>query len=113
MTRAIIRITLIVLCTAILHVLMSLGFLATIFVRSWRYAWRGIVVGAWARLVLGIIGMELVVRGRIPTAPAFVVSNHLSYVDVIVFRSILRCVFVSKAEVRSWPVVGRAINTVG
>jgi lyso-ornithine lipid O-acyltransferase len=35
-----------------------------------------------------------------------VISNHLSYVDIVVFASVHPCVFVSKAEIEAWPVVG-------
>jgi lyso-ornithine lipid O-acyltransferase len=34
------------------------------------------------------------------------VSNHLSYLDILVFSSLSPCVFVSKKEVRSWPLYG-------
>jgi lyso-ornithine lipid O-acyltransferase len=35
-----------------------------------------------------------------------IVSNHLSYLDILVFSAVSHCAFVSKQEVRSWPVVG-------
>jgi 1-acyl-sn-glycerol-3-phosphate acyltransferase len=35
-----------------------------------------------------------------------VISNHLSYVDIVVFAAAHPCVFVSKAEVASVPVLG-------
>jgi len=35
-----------------------------------------------------------------------VISNHLSYLDIVVFATLHPCVFVSKEEVRTWPVVG-------
>jgi lyso-ornithine lipid O-acyltransferase len=35
-----------------------------------------------------------------------VISNHLSYVDIVVFAAVHPCVFVSKAEVASVPVLG-------
>ena len=34
------------------------------------------------------------------------ISNHLSYVDIVVFAAMHPCVFVSKAEIARWPVVG-------
>ena len=36
-----------------------------------------------------------------------IISNHMSYVDGIVLGSVFPIVFVSKKEVRSWPVVGQ------
>jgi 1-acyl-sn-glycerol-3-phosphate acyltransferase len=51
------------------------------------------------------LGIEVEVSGDFPTRGAMI-SNHLSYLDIIVFASIHPCVFVSKAEVAGYPVVG-------
>jgi 1-acyl-sn-glycerol-3-phosphate acyltransferase len=51
------------------------------------------------------LDIEICVEGIFPEYGA-VISNHLSYVDIVVFAALHPCVFVSKAEVRSWPVVG-------
>jgi lyso-ornithine lipid O-acyltransferase len=55
----------------------------------------------------GIHGMEIEIaaEGVFPERGA-VISNHLSYVDIVVFAALHPCVFVSKEEVRNWPVVG-------
>ena len=42
-----------------------------------------------------------------------VISNHLSYLDIVVFAALHPCVFVSKAEVRRWPVVGWMTTMAG
>jgi len=49
--------------------------------------------------------IEISVVGTFPERGA-VISNHLSYVDIVVFATLHPCVFVSKAEIRRWPVVG-------
>jgi 1-acyl-sn-glycerol-3-phosphate acyltransferase len=51
------------------------------------------------------MGIEIDVVGRFPERGS-VISNHLSYVDIVVFAALHPCVFVSKAEIRGWPVVG-------
>jgi 1-acyl-sn-glycerol-3-phosphate acyltransferase len=43
------------------------------------------------------------------------VSNHLSYLDIVVLSSIRPCVFVAKRDVASWPLFGwlaRAAGTI-
>jgi 1-acyl-sn-glycerol-3-phosphate acyltransferase len=45
------------------------------------------------------------VMGSFPEHGA-VISNHLSYVDIVVFAAVHPCVFVSKAEIEAWPVLG-------
>jgi 1-acyl-sn-glycerol-3-phosphate acyltransferase len=57
-----------------------------------------------ARAVRGL-GLEIDVTGEFPERGA-VISNHLSYVDIVVFAALHPCVFVSKAEIAAWPVVG-------
>ena len=57
-----------------------------------------------ARGIRGM-GIEICVEGVFPSRGA-VISNHLSYLDIVVFATLHPCVFVSKEEVRRWPVVG-------
>jgi 1-acyl-sn-glycerol-3-phosphate acyltransferase len=51
------------------------------------------------------LGIEISVVGEFPERGA-VISNHLSYVDIVVFAALHPCVFVAKAEMQRWPVVG-------
>jgi 1-acyl-sn-glycerol-3-phosphate acyltransferase len=57
-----------------------------------------------ARAVKGL-GIEVVVEGSFPERGA-VIANHLSYADIVIFAALHRCVFVSKAEIASVPVLG-------
>jgi 1-acyl-sn-glycerol-3-phosphate acyltransferase len=59
----------------------------------------------WSRQFLRVFNCTVTAQGS-PPAAGILVSNHLSYLDVIVFGSIRPFVFLSKREVRSWPVVG-------
>jgi 1-acyl-sn-glycerol-3-phosphate acyltransferase len=52
------------------------------------------------------------IRGIPPEAPFFLVTNHLGYMDVILLASCTPSVFVSKAEVAGWPVLGRFCRSV-
>ncbi len=45
-------------------------------------------------------------EGQLERGGYVIIANHMSYVDGIVLGSIFPIVFVSKEEVRSWPVVG-------
>jgi 1-acyl-sn-glycerol-3-phosphate acyltransferase len=49
--------------------------------------------------------MQLECRGGRP-AQGLVCSNHLSYLDILVYAAAFPCVFVSKLEVRRWPAFG-------
>ncbi len=49
--------------------------------------------------------MRASAAGALP-ASGMVVSNHLSYLDILFYASLMPCIFVSKVEVLSWPMFG-------
>jgi len=72
-----------------------------------RYGWRNFNFRRWARATAALLGMRVNLQGGPPRTPFFLVSNHLSYMDIVAFASQLDCVFVAKQEVAGWPVLGR------
>jgi lyso-ornithine lipid O-acyltransferase len=54
---------------------------------------------------LKIFGYSASVTGEIPKC-GLLVSNHLSYLDILAICATAPAVFVSKADVRRWPVFG-------
>jgi 1-acyl-sn-glycerol-3-phosphate acyltransferase len=68
--------------------------------------WRVSVAHLWAKGCIRSLGIRIQCQGEPPRGPFLLVSNHLSYIDILVLLSILRTAFVSKAEVASWPVLG-------
>ena len=69
--------------------------------------WRSFMFRRLAGAAAAIIGMRMTVYGTPPRPPFFLVSNHLSYIDVIVLAAHLDCVFIAKSDVSAWPVIGR------
>ncbi len=67
----------------------------------------------WGRGVLNIFSMELIVRGNPPKPPFFIVSNHLSYLDIPIYAAVIDTTFVSKSEIRRWPLVGWMAHMLG
>lgn len=74
---------------------------------------RGYLLRTWGKLCCRIIGIKLDVTNSPPEPPFLLVSNHLSYIDVFVLFSQLRCLFVAKSDVKSWPLMGFIIRTCG
>jgi lyso-ornithine lipid O-acyltransferase len=66
----------------------------------------------WCGVTLRRLNISVTVDGIYP-ASGLIVSNHLSYLDILVFSSVMPCVFVSKAEVRKWPVFGMMASISG
>ena len=69
----------------------------------------------WARGFAAIVGMRAELRGQPPLPPCLLVSNHLSYVDVMLLALHAESIFVAKSEIARWPFIGRicrALNTI-
>ena len=66
----------------------------------------------WCVFALGMLGVRYQVAGAIPAA-GLIVSNHLSYLDIMVFSAVSPMLFVSKKEVRQWPVLGLLAHLAG
>jgi 1-acyl-sn-glycerol-3-phosphate acyltransferase len=67
----------------------------------------------WARAILWLARVRIEVTGEAPLPPFLLVANHLSYLDVLILGSRLPAVFVSKAEVRRWPLLGPICTALG
>lgn len=59
------------------------------------------------RLILNIKVTVSGDEGQLERGGYVIIANHVSYVDGIVLASIFPILFVSKREVKSWPVVGQ------
>ena len=73
-------------------------------------------VGMWAAQLLAILRVEVVVKGdpdAAHRAGALLVANHVSWMDIYVIFSVARTRFISKAEVRGWPVIGWLAEAAG
>lgn len=61
----------------------------------------------WSRGIAKIINLRVTISGEIPPdAGGLVVSNHLSYIDVIAHGSVLPLRHAPKAEIAGWPLLG-------
>jgi 1-acyl-sn-glycerol-3-phosphate acyltransferase len=58
------------------------------------------------------LGIEVQAEGAFPKR-GLLISNHLSYLDILVYSSLSPCVFVSKKEVRRWPIFGQMAMMAG
>lgn len=67
----------------------------------------------WSKGMLRIFNARLTVKGTPPKPPFFLVSNHLSYFDIIVYYTLIQTTFVAKVDVRSWPVIGFLVKSMG
>ena len=60
-----------------------------------------------------LFGMRRSVLGLPPAPPFFLVTNHVSYLDILLLHSVVRGVFIAKRDMRSWPLLGPLANVMG
>jgi 1-acyl-sn-glycerol-3-phosphate acyltransferase len=108
-----IRILLLGAVTAVSYLLLLLDLVVLLPVPALRRRGRNALYHAWSRVCIRILGGRLRIEGQPPPAPFFLVSNHLSYVDILVLASCLDGFFIAKLEIRHWPLFGLLSRTVG
>ena len=64
----------------------------------------------WTHRVMGI---KVHVHGSVDSRVSLFISNHVSYVDILVLGGVLDGHFISKGEVRRWPLIGFVSQKVG
>ena len=75
---------------------------------------RQALVQDWSRRLLALLGLQLRVHGELPgRGPLLVLANHISWLDIMVINAALPCRFVSKSDVRQWPLIGGLVEGSG
>src|SRR5450759_1765419 len=60
----------------------------------------------WLKRFSAIVSLRITKEGELPTQTALLVSNHISWLDIIVIGQYLPAYFVAKSDILSWPVIG-------
>ncbi len=60
----------------------------------------------FSRFCAFVVRLKVKVFGTLPPSPFFLVSNHVSYLDIILISSVLKCTYIAKQEVSQWPFFG-------
>ena len=59
----------------------------------------------WSRQLLDALGVRLRVAGT-PPVSGLLVANHISWLDIYAINALAPTAFVSKDDVRAWPLIG-------
>jgi 1-acyl-sn-glycerol-3-phosphate acyltransferase len=105
------------LIRSVLLVALLLAATLDLWIKRPRWGAEGAVwIHGWCRRIVAAMGIEFRVTGAIPSAergPVAVVSNHLSYLDILLYSAARPFVMVSKSEVKRWPLLGRLTAQAG
>ncbi len=94
------------LVLALVHGIAGLLTIALFFPRMSQVE-REARVQAWSVEMLQVLGIRLEVHGNSSRGgPLLLVANHISWLDILVMHAARYCRFVSKADVRDWPLIG-------
>lgn len=73
-------------------------------------------VKTWSVKLLRLCGVQVEViheHGVYEAPRAFIVSNHVSWLDIFVINSLHPCRFVAKSDIRDWPLIGWLCEKAG
>ena len=101
------------LARALVHALAGLLTILLVFPRL-PQAQRDLRVQAWSSEMVACLGIRLVMRGQpVATGPVLLAANHISWLDITSLHAARHCRFVSKADVKHWPLIGRLATGAG
>ncbi|MDE1941938.1 MAG: 1-acyl-sn-glycerol-3-phosphate acyltransferase [Betaproteobacteria bacterium] len=92
----------------LLHVVRGVTTTAVILPWSSRKL-RDRLIQNWAADLMRLLRVTVRIRGTLPERhhfPVVLTANHISWVDIFAIHSVYPVRFVSKSEVRHWPVFG-------
>lgn len=68
----------------------------------------------WSAKLLRVMGLALHVRGTPRPGAKLLVANHVSWLDIAAIHAVVpQARFVSKSDVKHWPLVGRLVAGAG
>src|SRR5689334_5317604 len=111
--RAISRLFALCVVTCAVFVLPVAGLALLVRSPSARRRWRGRVLRWWAKAAASSLNVKITTIGAAPPPPFVLVSNHLSYLDVVVLATRADCRFIAKRDVASWPLIGLLCQAAG
>ncbi|MBB2486603.1 1-acyl-sn-glycerol-3-phosphate acyltransferase [Mitsuaria sp. WAJ17] len=96
-----------------LHVLHGLALVKLRF-GAYTPQQRQARVGWWSGKMLRLLGITLGSQGQARPGAKLLVANHVSWLDIATVHALMpEARFVSKADVKHWPLVGTLVTAVG
>ncbi len=101
------------LARALLHILIGFFTILLVFPRI-SPEQRQLRIQVWSLTMLRCIRIQLIVKGNPGlNGPLLLVANHMSWLDITALHAARFCRFVSKADIKKWPFIGRLASGIG
>ncbi|MBB5055704.1 1-acyl-sn-glycerol-3-phosphate acyltransferase [Granulicella aggregans] len=101
------------LTRSLLLVALLLAATVDLWIRRPKYGAGGAIwIHGWCRRIVSAMGIKVTVTGWLPESGA-VVSNHLSYLDILLYSATRPFIMVAKSEIKGWPLLGRLTAQAG
>jgi 1-acyl-sn-glycerol-3-phosphate acyltransferase len=101
------------LVRVVVHLLHGMAIVALRF-GALDAAGRQARIGWWSAGLIRAFGVALDFEGQFRPGANLLVANHISWLDIATVHAVCpRARFVSKADVRQWPLLGWLIGSVG
>lgn len=112
--KGFIRLVIFFTLSVITVVLVAVGnIIARLLNANWAVIGKNNIICSWAQLTALLLNMKVKIEGHPPKSPFILVSNHLSYMDVVPLWIAVDGTFIAKSEIKSWPFFGWATNILG
>ena len=92
--------------------LLPFQFIIVFFIKNYTY----VIPYFYHKICRRIFGIKIKTFGKVSiNFPILLISNHASYLDIIILGSLFKTSFVAKKEIEKWPLLGilaRLQNTI-
>ena len=99
-----------------LILLVLFGLITIIFFPKRIHLFKPIhfrIMMMWMDLIAKLIGIRTIIKGKIDSSVNLYVSNHVTYLDIIIINRLLPVNFIAKDEISDWPIIGRLASKTG
>jgi len=67
---------------------------------------RDLLKTRWLKRFSNIVNLHIILEGELPKPGALIVSNHISWLDILIIGQYLPAYFIAKSDISNWPIIG-------
>jgi len=109
-------IILLIIRLPILVLLILFGLIVIIFFPKNIHSFKSIhfkIMMVWMDFLAKLLGIKTIIQGEVDNSAHLYVSNHVTYLDIIVINRLIPVNFIAKDEISNWPIIGSLASKTG